>query len=60
VAESNINRQIQALGATVGQAKVDAMAERIADIHPGCRVHRIEDFVTPENWPTCARPRPAP
>lgn len=50
VAESNINRQIHALGATVGQAKVDAMAERIADIHPGCRVTRIEDFVTPENW----------
>jgi len=36
VAESNINRQIHALGATVGQAKVDAMAERIADIHPAC------------------------
>ena len=50
VAESNINRQIHALGATVGQAKVDAMAARIADIHPGCVVHRIEDFVTPDNW----------
>lgn len=50
VAESNINRQIHALGATVGQAKVDAMAERIADIHPACVVHRVEDFVTPENW----------
>jgi len=50
VAESNINRQIHALGATVGQAKVDAMAERIADIHPACVVHSVEDFVTPENW----------
>lgn len=51
VAESNINRQVQALGATVGQAKVQALRERIADIHPGCTVHEVEDFVTPDNWP---------
>jgi len=51
VAESNINRQIHALDATVGQAKVQAMRERIAQIHPGCQIHGIEDFVEPENWP---------
>ncbi|ASM77571.1 heme biosynthesis protein HemY [Vitreoscilla filiformis] len=51
VAESNINRQVQALGATLGQAKVQALRERIADIHPGCLVHEVEDFVTPDNWP---------
>lgn len=51
VAESNINRQIQALGATVGAAKVEALRQRIADIHPGCRVHAVEEFVEPENWP---------
>jgi tRNA threonylcarbamoyladenosine dehydratase len=51
VAESNINRQVQALGATAGMAKVQALAQRIADIHPGCQVQRIEEFVTPENWP---------
>lgn len=51
VAESNINRQVQALGATVGQAKVDALSLRIADIHPGCAVHRVEEFVSAENWP---------
>ena len=51
VAESNINRQIHALTTTVGQAKVQAMAERIALIHPGCRVHCIEDFVDAANWP---------
>lgn len=45
VSESNINRQIQALGNTVGKAKVTALAERIADIHPGCRVVQIEEFV---------------
>jgi tRNA A37 threonylcarbamoyladenosine dehydratase len=51
VAESNVNRQVQALGATLGQAKVAALAARIADIHPGCRVIGIEAFVAPENWP---------
>ena len=51
VAESNINRQVQALGATLGQAKVQALAERIADIHPGCDVHRVEAFAAADNWP---------
>jgi len=49
VAESNINRQIQALSATVGQAKIHALAERIAQINPFCVVHQVEDFVTPDN-----------
>ncbi len=49
VAESNINRQIQALGSTVGQAKISALAGRIADINPFCKVNQIEDFVTPDN-----------
>lgn len=51
VAESNINRQIHALTSTLGQAKVEAMRERIAQINPACVVHCIEDFVVPENWP---------
>lgn len=51
VAESNINRQVQALGATVGMAKVRALAERIADIHPHCRVHEVEEFAQADNWP---------
>jgi tRNA A37 threonylcarbamoyladenosine dehydratase len=51
VAESNVNRQVQALGRTLGQAKTQALAERIADIHPGCRVHAVDDFVQPDNWP---------
>lgn len=51
VAESNINRQIHALTDTVGQAKVEAMRERIAQINPACVVHCIEDFVEPDNWP---------
>jgi tRNA A37 threonylcarbamoyladenosine dehydratase len=51
VAESNINRQVQAVGATVGQAKVQALQERIADIHPGCEVITVEEFVEEGNWP---------
>lgn len=51
VAESNINRQIHALDATLGQAKVLAMRERIAQINPECRVQCIEAFVEAANWP---------
>lgn len=51
VSESNINRQIHALDATLGQSKALAMRERIAMYHPACVVDVIEEFVTPENWP---------
>ncbi len=51
VSESNINRQVQALDATLGQAKVQALRDRIAQIHPGCAVHAVEAFVEPETWP---------
>jgi tRNA A37 threonylcarbamoyladenosine dehydratase len=49
VAESNINRQIQALSGTIGQAKIAALAERIAQINPFCRVTLIEDFIGADN-----------
>ena len=49
VAESNVNRQIHALGAAFGKAKTTAMAERILDINPACQVTEVEDFVTLEN-----------
>ena len=51
VSESNINRQIQALDDTLGQAKVTALRDRIAHIHPGCQVHCVEEFVDVGNWP---------
>lgn len=51
VAESNVNRQVQALSGTLGQAKVLALQDRIAQIHPGCRVQAVEAFVEPEGWP---------
>jgi tRNA A37 threonylcarbamoyladenosine dehydratase len=49
VAESNINRQIQALTSTVGMAKIDALARRIGEINPACKVNLVEDFVAPDN-----------
>src|SRR5437879_2455422 len=49
VAESNINRQIHALEQTLGQAKVLAMAERVAGINSQCAVRTIEEFASPEN-----------
>lgn len=58
VAESNINRQIQADDATLGQAKVLAMRERIARINPQCIVTCIDEFIDPANiatlLPECA------
>lgn len=51
VSESNINRQVQALGATVGASKGGALQDRFRDIHPGCRVTHVDDFVSPDNWP---------
>lgn len=51
IAESNINRQIHALDSTLGQAKVQAMRERILQINPRCVVHAVEEFAEPENWP---------
>lgn len=45
---SNLNRQIIALHSTIGMAKVDAAAARIADINPDCLVRRFKCFYLPE------------
>lgn len=50
VSESNINRQIHATEATVGQAKVNAMKERIHTFNPACAVNCVEEFVDSTNW----------
>lgn len=49
IAVSNTNRQVHALDGQFERPKVQAMAERILAIHPGCRVHAIEEFVSREN-----------
>ncbi len=51
VAESNINRQVQADSTTIGRAKVEAMAERVHAIHPGCELVAIDAFADADNWP---------
>ena len=51
VSESNINRQVHALDGSLGQAKVLAMRQRIAQINPDCQVTCIEEFVEADNWP---------
>ena len=45
---TNINRQIIATRKTVGQYKVDAAAERIAQINPKCIVNTYKTFYLPE------------
>ena len=56
IAVSNVNRQIQALDSTLGDAKVLALQARIRDINPACRVDAIEDFLTLENMPQLIAP----
>lgn len=45
---SNINRQIYATHKTLGQYKVDAAKERIAEINPECVVNTYKLFYLPE------------
>ncbi|HZJ91996.1 MAG TPA: tRNA cyclic N6-threonylcarbamoyladenosine(37) synthase TcdA [Thiopseudomonas sp.] len=45
---SNTNRQAHALVDTVGQTKVDVMAQRLLAINPACKVHAVADFVSRE------------
>jgi tRNA threonylcarbamoyladenosine dehydratase len=49
IAESNINRQVHALESTLGMAKVEALKQRIAQIHPECEVLAIEAFIDEAN-----------
>ena len=52
LSESNVNRQLHALTDTLGKSKVDALAERIAQINPYCVVTRVEEFIDPDNVAT--------
>ncbi len=52
IAPSNINRQIHAVEATVGHAKVAAMRDRILTFYPQCKINCIRAFVNQDNWPT--------
>jgi len=49
VSVSNLNRQLVALRSTVGQAKTEVMAARIADINPDCKVNILTMRYEPQN-----------
>ena len=49
VSLTNLNRQAVATVDTLGMAKVDAMAARVAAVAPGARVEKHRMFYTPEN-----------
>lgn len=55
---TNINRQIHALGSTVGQHKVEAMAARLCDINPAAEIIAVRDFFTQANALQILSPRP--
>lgn len=52
VAESNINRQLQALDSSLGMAKVEVLRNRIHDINPECQVHCREEMLDATNLET--------
>lgn len=49
VDESNINRQLIALGSTVGLPKTEAARSRLLDINPEAEIHVFRECFTPEN-----------
>lgn len=49
VAESNINRQLQATDATLGMAKTSTLSARIESINPECTVNELETFIDTDN-----------
>ena len=52
VGKTNLNRQIVALHSTLGQPKVDVMAQRLRDIAPAVQVTTHAMFYLPENADT--------
>lgn len=46
---TNVNRQIHAVTADLGALKVEAMARRIREINPACRVHAMPEFFSGAN-----------
>lgn len=49
VSESNLNRQLVALHATLGRPKAEVMAQRVRDINPDCKVEVFRIFYLPQN-----------
>ncbi|MCH7337618.1 tRNA threonylcarbamoyladenosine dehydratase [Acinetobacter sp. NIPH 2699] len=58
IAASNINRQLPAISSTLGQEKIEVMAERCRQINPRIKVNVIDDYLTPENVQDILNPVP--
>lgn len=54
---TNINRQIHAIESTIGRPKVNVLAERIRQIHPGCRVEHLAEAFRLETMDRQLQPR---
>jgi tRNA A37 threonylcarbamoyladenosine dehydratase len=50
VRASNINRQLYALGSTLGRHKADLAAERVLDINPHCKVEKMNLFADTDTF----------
>ncbi|HNW67688.1 MAG TPA: tRNA threonylcarbamoyladenosine dehydratase [Bacteroidales bacterium] len=48
VEDTNRNRQLLALTSTIGKRKTDVMAERLLDINPEIKLHKIAEFIRDE------------
>ncbi|GAA5317503.1 MAG: tRNA cyclic N6-threonylcarbamoyladenosine(37) synthase TcdA [Candidatus Pelagadaptatus aseana] len=49
ICTTNSNRQIHAMQSTIGQQKIQVMAQRLQDINPEITVHAIDDFLETDN-----------
>jgi len=56
VCVTNVNRQLPALDGQIGRPKVTVLAERIALIHPACRVETRLEFFTAATAPALLAP----
>ncbi|HEY8569767.1 tRNA cyclic N6-threonylcarbamoyladenosine(37) synthase TcdA [Microbulbifer sp.] len=57
---TNTNRQIHALVDTIGEIKVEVMAERLRAINPEIEVHTHEDFIASDNFAELLNPENTP
>ncbi|RCX29847.1 tRNA threonylcarbamoyladenosine dehydratase [Thioalbus denitrificans] len=56
VAASNLNRQLPALGSTVGEKKVEVLGARVRDINPACDLTLVDAFIRPDDMPGLLAP----
>ena len=49
VSESNLNRQLPALGSTIGQKKTEVLRKRLLDINSDVKIQVFDTFVSEKN-----------